>query len=68
MFGTPSCIHSFEENGFNWVLDWLLAELTVMAANICIMRALSLLMKIPEQTQPQTTPASRGASRSGCMG
>ena len=66
MIGAPGCARSPKENGFDWVLDRLIAGLDVTAADIAGMGVGGLLMEIPTRPQPRET-ARPGAPRHGRM-
>ncbi|MCA0277468.1 MAG: molybdopterin-binding/glycosyltransferase family 2 protein [Proteobacteria bacterium] len=57
VLGAPGCARSPKENGFDWVLDRLLAGLEVTAADIGGMGVGGLLMEIPSRPQPREAPA-----------
>ncbi|TPJ58792.1 molybdopterin-binding/glycosyltransferase family 2 protein [Mesorhizobium sp. B2-7-1] len=58
--GAPGCARSPKENGFDWVLDRLIAGLEVTAGDIAGMGVGGLLMEIPTRPQPRE-PASQPA-------
>ena len=78
VIGAPGCARSPKVNGFDWVLDRILAGLTVSAADIAGMGVGGLLMEIPTRPQPREgrTPSRRievaavllAAGRSSRMG
>ncbi|TIO38818.1 MAG: 4-diphosphocytidyl-2C-methyl-D-erythritol kinase, partial [Mesorhizobium sp.] len=47
VIGAPGCARSPKENGFDWVLDRLIAGLDVTAGDIAGMGVGGLLMEIP---------------------
>jgi len=51
--GAPGCARSPKENGFDWVLDRLLADLTVGPDDITAMGVGGLLMEIGTRPQPR---------------
>ncbi|TGV78368.1 4-diphosphocytidyl-2C-methyl-D-erythritol kinase, partial [Mesorhizobium sp. M00.F.Ca.ET.149.01.1.1] len=51
--GAPGCARSPKENGFDWVLDRLIAGLDVTAGDIAGMGVGGLLMEIPTRPQPR---------------
>ncbi|RWL98431.1 MAG: 4-diphosphocytidyl-2C-methyl-D-erythritol kinase [Mesorhizobium sp.] len=51
--GAPGCARSPKENGFDWVLDRLIAGLDVTASDIAGMGVGGLLMEIPTRPQPR---------------
>ena len=53
ILGAPGCARSPVENGFDWVLQRLLAGLTVSAADIRAMGVGGLLMEIISRPQPR---------------
>ena len=53
VLGAPGCARSPKENGFDWVLQRLLAGLTVTARDIRGMGAGGLLMEIVQRGQPR---------------
>ncbi|ESY92084.1 molybdopterin-binding/glycosyltransferase family 2 protein [Mesorhizobium sp. LNHC229A00] len=78
IIGAPGCARSPKENGFDWVLDRLIAGLDVTARDIAGMGVGGLLMEIPTRPQPREPlpPKSRlkvgivllAAGRSSRMG
>lgn len=61
VIGAPGCARSPKENGFDWVLDRLLAGLEVSGDDIAGMGVGGLLMEIPSRPQPRE--ASSAAKR-----
>jgi len=62
VLGAPGCARSPKENGFDWVLDRLMANLAVTAADIAGMGVGGLLMEIPTRPQPrEIAPAQASA-------
>ncbi|CCV13372.1 molybdopterin-binding/glycosyltransferase family 2 protein [Mesorhizobium sp. STM 4661] len=53
VIGAPGCARSPKENGFDWVLDRLIAGLDVTASDIAGMGVGGLLMEIPTRPQPR---------------
>ncbi|WP_192384714.1 NTP transferase domain-containing protein [Mesorhizobium silamurunense] len=53
VIGAPGCARSPKENGFDWVLDRLIAGLDVTAGDIARMGVGGLLMEIPSRPQPR---------------
>ncbi|TPJ54693.1 MULTISPECIES: molybdopterin-binding/glycosyltransferase family 2 protein [unclassified Mesorhizobium] len=53
IIGAPGCARSPKENGFDWVLDRLIAGLDVTATDIAGMGVGGLLMEIPTRPQPR---------------
>lgn len=78
VIGAPGCARSPKENGFDWVLDRILAGLEVGSADIAAMGVGGLLMEIPtrplprEATRVEAEPAVHvvllAAGRSSRMG
>lgn len=75
VIGIPSCASSPKLNGFDWVLDRVLAGLPVASADIAAMGIGGLLKEIPSRPQPReggptdaAAPASnRRAARVGVI-
>jgi molybdenum cofactor cytidylyltransferase len=63
VLGAPGCARSPKENGFDWVLDRLVAGIDVTDADIAGMGVGGLLMEIPTRPQPRETtrPAAKPA-------
>ncbi|WP_428699266.1 NTP transferase domain-containing protein [Stappia sp.] len=58
VIGAPGCARSPKENGFDWVLDRLMADCPVTASDIAGMGVGGLLMEIGTRPQPrETSPA-----------
>jgi molybdenum cofactor cytidylyltransferase len=57
VLGAPGCARSPKENGFDWVLDRLIAGLDVTSADIAGLGVGGLLMEIPTRPQPREAPA-----------
>jgi len=53
VIGAPGCARSSKENGFDWVLDRLIAGLDVNEGDIARMGVGGLLMEIPTRPQPR---------------
>ncbi|TIS54947.1 MAG: 4-diphosphocytidyl-2C-methyl-D-erythritol kinase [Mesorhizobium sp.] len=53
VIGAPGCARSPKENGFDWILDRLIAGLDVTARDIAGMGVGGLLMEIPTRPQPR---------------
>ena len=53
VLGAPGCARSPKENGFDWVLQRLLAGLAVTAADIRRLGTGGLLMEIVSRPQPR---------------
>ena len=62
MIGAPGCARSPKENGFDWVLQRLLAGLQVSAADIRRMGVGGLLMEIVDRGQPRDAHAPAGGA------
>jgi molybdenum cofactor cytidylyltransferase len=56
VLGAPGCARSPKENGFDWVLQRLLAGLTVGRAEVVAMGVGGLLMEIKTRPQPRAEP------------
>jgi molybdenum cofactor cytidylyltransferase len=63
LIGAPGCARSPKENGFDWVLDRLMANLPVTKADVVGMGVGGLLMEIP--TRPQPRDPRSAAARPG---
>ncbi len=62
IIGAPGCARSSRENGFDWILQRLLAEIAVSGKDIEGMGVGGLLMEIHSRPQPrQQTSARKGA-------
>jgi molybdenum cofactor cytidylyltransferase len=59
VLGAPGCARSPKENGFDWVLDRLLAGKEVGAREIRAMGVGGLLVEIPSRPQPREAAAGR---------
>ena len=57
VLGAPGCARSPRPNGFDWVLDRLMAGLDVSPEEIAGMGVGGLLMEIPSRPQPREAPA-----------
>ena len=57
LLGAPGCARSPKENGFDWVLGRLLADVPVTAQDIRGMGVGGLLMEIPTRPQPRERAA-----------
>lgn len=78
VIGAPGCARSPKENGFDWVLDRLLAGLSVSTQDITGMGVGGLLMEIGTRPQPRAPKVGRpvpkvaavilGAGKSSRMG
>ena len=56
VLGAPGCARSPKENGFDWVLQRLLAGLPVGRAEVVAMGVGGLLMEIKSRPQPRAEP------------
>ena len=64
MLGAPGCARSPKENGFDWVLDRLIAGIDVSDVDIAGMGVGGLLMEIPTRPQPrEMRPRQRADAR-----
>ncbi len=61
VIGAPGCARSPKENGFDWVLQRLLADLPVTRADIQAMGVGGLLMEIMTRPQPRMPGHGAGA-------
>ncbi|MEO9339044.1 molybdopterin-binding/glycosyltransferase family 2 protein [Mesorhizobium sp. SB112] len=62
VIGAPGCARSPKENGFDWVLDRLIAGVPVNDADIAAMGVGGLLMEIPNRPQPREAKQTAGAT------
>ena len=62
VIGAPGCARSPKENGFDWVLDRLIAGLDVTSNDIAGMGVGGLLMEIPTRPQPREIPTPPAAA------
>ena len=53
VLGAPGCARSPKENGFDWVLDRIVAGIDVADADVASMGVGGLLMEIPTRPQPR---------------
>ena len=58
VLGAPGCARSPKENGFDWVLQRLLADVAVASADIRRLGAGGLLMEIVSRPQPRSGDAA----------
>jgi len=63
VLGAPGCARSPKENGFDWVLDRLLADLPVTPQDITGMGVGGLLMEIESRPQPRDPKPSKPAPK-----
>ncbi len=62
VIGAPGCARSSKENGFDWVLQRLVADLKVTSADIRKMGVGGLLMEIVSRPQPRDPEGSVGSN------
>ena len=60
VIGAPGCARSPKENGFDWILHRLLADVPVTRADIASLGVGGLLMEIVSRPQPREGGESRG--------
>lgn len=63
VLGAPGCARSPKENGFDWVLDRLMADVPVTADDIAGMGVGGLLMEIATRPQPREAPKRPATAR-----
>jgi molybdenum cofactor cytidylyltransferase len=63
VLGAPGCARSPKENGFDWVLDRLIAGIDVSDTDIAGLGVGGLLMEIPTRPQPREATARPRAVR-----
>ena len=68
VLGAPGCARSPKENGFDWVLDRLMAGLDVSANDLAGMGVGGLLMEIPTRPEPREKPAPAGPAEMQAIG
>jgi molybdenum cofactor cytidylyltransferase len=61
VIGVPSCAASPKLNGFDWVLDRVLAGLNVTSRDVANMGVGGLLKEIPSRPQPRDVPRTERA-------
>lgn len=54
--GAPGCARSVKENGFDWILNRLIADIEVSTEDITGLGVGGLLMEIPSRPQPRDAP------------
>lgn len=59
VLGAPGCARSPKENGFDWVLDRLIAGIDVGDVEIAGLGVGGLLMEIPTRPQPREAPVAK---------
>jgi molybdenum cofactor cytidylyltransferase len=62
VIGAPGCARSPKENGFDWVLDRLMAELPVTRRDLVSMGVGGLLMEIPARPQLRDPPSAKSSA------
>ncbi|QPC93397.1 NTP transferase domain-containing protein [Mesorhizobium sp. INR15] len=67
VIGAPGCARSPKENGFDWVLDRLIAGLDVTAKDIAGMGVGGLLMEIPTRPEPREPMPARAELKVGIV-
>ena len=67
VIGAPGCARSPKENGFDWVLDRLVAGLDVTARDIAGMGVGGLLMEIPTRPQPREPMPAKSKLKVGIV-
>ena len=70
VLGIPSCAASPKLNGFDWVLDRVLAGLVISSRDVADMGVGGLLKEIPTRPQPRDRPpmeTGRHAPRLACL-
>ena len=60
MLGAPGCARSPKENGFDWILNRLLADIHVLSEDIRGMGVGGLLMEIASRPQPREAAGAAG--------
>lgn len=63
LLGAPGCARSPKENGFDWVLDRLIADVPVTAEDVAGMGVGGLLMEIATRPQPREVPRRQAAPK-----
>jgi molybdenum cofactor cytidylyltransferase len=63
VIGVPSCARSPKLNGFDWVLQRIMADLPVSAGDIMDMGAGGLLKEIPTRPSPRERPKPQSAPK-----
>ena len=63
VIGAPGCARSPKENGFDWILNWLLAGLDVTSEVIAGLGVGGLLMEIASRPQPRERDQEKRAPR-----
>src|SRR5262249_32171551 len=60
VLGLPGCVRSPKLNGFDWVLQRLIADVPVTRRDIMLLGAGGLLKEIPTRPQPRAGDEKRG--------
>ncbi len=66
--GAPGCARSPQENGFDWILQRLLADIRVTGRDIMSMGVGGLLKEIHSRPQPRGHPLTDEVDRAICSG
>ena len=64
VIGAPSCARSPSENGFDWILQRLLADIPVLPSDIIGLGVGGLLKEIHSRPQPRQPAPSQNRQRS----
>lgn len=67
VLGAPGCARSPRENGFDWILDRLMADLPVRPEDITGLGVGGLLMEIGTRPQPRAAAAAAKAKTGGSV-
>ncbi|MGG9999022.1 NTP transferase domain-containing protein [Pseudovibrio ascidiaceicola] len=68
VIGAPGCARSPQENGFDWILQRLLANIRVSSRDIMSMGVGGLLKEIHSRPQPRDHPLNEEADSATCSG
>ncbi|KZK89355.1 Nicotine blue oxidoreductase [Pseudovibrio sp. W64] len=68
VIGAPGCARSPQENGFDWILQRLLANIRVTSRDIMSMGVGGLLKEIHSRPHPRDHPLSEEADKATCSG
>ncbi len=68
VIGAPGCARSPQENGFDWILQRLLADIPVTARDIMVMGVGGLLKEIHSRPQPRDHLRSKHSENTVCSG
>ncbi len=63
VIGAPGCARSPKENGFDWVLERILADFEVTSSGIEAMGVGGLLGEIPARPRPRETPNTKDSPK-----